>query len=260
MAPYYVTVTEDWSTTNPTRTMTEIDPNRTLASLVEASPAHARVFESLGLDYCCGGDQTLATACEEGGLDVDDVRDRLAEARDRSDGDGADYEWDDLEDLADHIVDAHHDYLREELPKLGDIVETVADVHGESHPELHDVEAEFHELTAEIREHIGEEEEELFPVVGKLDSGDRLLAEEAERLHEAIRNFEEDHAATADRLERIAELTDDYAVPDGACPSYQSMLKRLDQLERDTHMHVHKENNVLFDRAGERLAAASTRS
>jgi len=237
--------------------MAEIGTNRTLASLVEESPARARVFESLGLDYCCGGDQTLATACEEAGLDVDVVRDRVAEASNRSDGDAADDEWDDLEDLADHVVDAHHDYLREELPKLGGIVETVADVHGESHPELREVEAEFRELAAEMREHIDEEEEELFPVVGKLDRGEELPAEEVGRLREAIRTFEEDHAATADRLERIADLTDGYAVPEDACPSYRSMLERLDQLERDTHMHVHKENNVLFAEAGDRLAAAS---
>ncbi|WP_367176237.1 iron-sulfur cluster repair di-iron protein [Haloarcula rubripromontorii] len=239
--------------------MTEIGTDRTLESLVEESPARARVFESLGLDYCCGGDQTLATACEEAGLDVDIVRDRVAEASNRSDWDAADYEWDDLEDLADHVVDAHHDYLREELPKLGDIVETVADVHGENHPELREVEAEFHELAAEMREHIDEEEEELFPVVGKLDRGEDLSVEEVERLREAIRTFEEDHAATANRLERIADLTEDYAVPDDACPSYRSMLERLGHLERDTHMHVHKENNVLFERAGDRLTAASAK-
>jgi regulator of cell morphogenesis and NO signaling len=237
--------------------MTEIDPNRTLASLVEESRTRARVFESLGLDYCCGGDQTLATACEEAGLDVDTVRDRVAEASTQTDGDATTYEWNDLEDLADHVVDVHHDYLREELPKLEDIVGTVADVHGESHPELREVEAEFRELAAEMREHIDEEEAELFPVVGKLDRGEDLSAEEVERLRETIRTFEEDHAATADRLERIADLTDDYAVPDDACPSYRSMLERLDHLERDTHMHVHKENNVLFAKASDQLATAS---
>jgi regulator of cell morphogenesis and NO signaling len=237
--------------------MTEIDPNRTLASLVEESRTRARVFESLGLDYCCGGDQTLATACEEAGLDVDTVRDRVAEASTQTDGDATTYEWNDLEDLADHVVDVHHDYLREELPKLEDIVGTVADVHGESHPELREVEAEFRELATEMREHIDEEEAELFPVVGKLDRGEDLSAEEVERLRETIRTFEEDHAATADRLERIADLTDDYAVPDDACPSYRSMLERLDHLERDTHMHVHKENNVLFAKASDQLATAS---
>jgi regulator of cell morphogenesis and NO signaling len=235
--------------------MTDIDPDRTLASLVEESPARARVFESLGLDYCCGGDHTLTTACAEAGLDVDVVRDRVAEAR--TQGDAADYEWDDLADLADHVVDAHHDYLREELSNLEDVVATVADVHGENHPELREVEAEFRDLAAEMREHIDEEEAELFPVVGKLDRGQVLSTAEVERLREAIRLFEEDHAATADRLERIADLTDDYAVPDDACPSYRSMLERLEHLEHDTHLHVHKENNLLFEHASERLPAVS---
>jgi regulator of cell morphogenesis and NO signaling len=240
--------------------MTDIDPERTLASLVEETPAYAHVFESLGLDYWCDGTRGLAAACDRDDLDVGEVCNRLAETRNWCEGDAAEYEWDDLEALADHVVDAHHDYLREELPKHADIIGTVADVHGESHPELRDVEAEFCELAAEMCEHIDEEEEEMFTFIEKLDGGGALSAAEAERLNEAIRNFEEDHAATVDRLERIMKMTDDYAVPDDPCPSYWSMLRRLDHLERDTHMHIHKENNVLFEHARERLAAESAES
>ncbi|WP_436928729.1 iron-sulfur cluster repair di-iron protein [Halosimplex halobium] len=235
--------------------MTEIDPDRTLASLVEETPACARAFESLGLDYCCDGDRTLATACDQADLAVDEVRARLRETRDREAD--ADYDWTDLADLADHVVETHHDYLREELPALEDLVAKVARVHGENHPELRELEAEFADLAGEMREHIEEEETELFPVVERLDRGESLGPDEAARLREAIRTFEDDHAATADRLDRIAELTDDYAVPGDACASYRSMLERLERLERDTHMHVHKENNVLFPRAAERLPADS---
>lgn len=235
--------------------MTDIDPDRTLASLVEETPAYARTFESLGLDYCCDGDRTLAAACSQAGLDVDDIRTRLSEARDSDDVD--DYDWEGIAELADHVISAHHDYLREELPALGSLVEKVNRVHGENHPELQDVEAEFRDLAAEMHDHIDEEEQELFPVVGRLDRGESLGDEEAARLREAVRTFEEDHAATADRLDRIAELTDGYAVPEDACPSYRSMLDRLERLERDTHMHVHKENNVLFPRAEEQLSAGT---
>ena len=155
------------------------------------------------------------------------------------------------------MISAHHDYLREELPVLGSLIEKVNGVHGENHPELRDVEAEFRNLAAEMHDHIDEEEQELFPVVGRLDRGESLADEEATRLREAVWTFEEDHTATADRLDRIAELTDGYAVPEDACPSYRSMLDRLERLERDTHMHVHKENNVLFPRAEEQLSAGT---
>ncbi|WP_459193223.1 iron-sulfur cluster repair di-iron protein [Halosimplex sp. J119] len=236
--------------------MTEIDPERTLASIVEDAPGTARAFESLGLDYCCGGDRTLVDACDEAGLAVEAVRDRLAEAGDRFEADC--HEWDGLADLADHVVETHHDYLREELPALEELVAKVARVHRENHPELSEVESVFRELAAEMREHIDEEESELFPLVRRLDRGESLSTAEADRLREEVRTFEDDHAATADRLDEIADLTDDYAAPDDACASYRSMLDRLERLEHDTHMHVHEENNVLFAEAEDRLPAAAT--
>ena len=47
-----------------------IDPSRTVADLVLEQPSRARVFEELGVDYCCGGKQSLSTACDARGLAV----------------------------------------------------------------------------------------------------------------------------------------------------------------------------------------------
>jgi regulator of cell morphogenesis and NO signaling len=237
--------------------MTKIDPNRTLASLVNETPSYARAFESLDLDYCCNGDRTLRRACRQAGVDVEAVCEQLVNAREEVETDEQD--WETLAELAEHVVSVHHDYLREELPALEDLVTKVDQVHGENHPELHDVAAEFRDLSGEMREHIEEEESELFPIVERLDRGESLTPEQTDTLHEAIRTFEEDHASTADRLDRIAELTDDYAVPEDACASYRAMLERLEELERDTHRHVHKEDNVLFPAAEERLSITGAR-
>lgn len=231
-----------------------IEADRTLAALVEETPAFARAFESLGLDYCCGGDRTLAEACSAADLDVESARAALADVE--TDPESDDYEWETLAELADHVVETHHDYLREELPALETLVTKVSNVHGETHPELQEVETVFLELAEEMREHIEEEETELFPILETIDRGESPSAEETERLREAIRTFEDEHAATADRLDRIAALTDEYVVPEDACASYRSTLDRLERLERDTHVHVHKENNVLFTEVESRLDAA----
>jgi regulator of cell morphogenesis and NO signaling len=229
-----------------------IDPDRTLASLVSENPSFARVFESLDLDFCCGGDQTLRAACEESGLDLDAIRAELISTRREREEGGK--EWDSMSAVIDHVVETHHEYLEEELPALGQLVAKVRDVHGENHPELASIEAEFEELAAEMREHTTEEETDVFPIVEKLDAGESLTAEERGVLETALDDLEADHEDTAEHLERIAELSDGYVVPDDACPSYRSMLERLDALERDTHMHVHKENNVLFPEVESRLA------
>ena len=36
-------------------------------------PAATRIFEKLRIDYCCGGDKSLADACAKAGVAVDEV-------------------------------------------------------------------------------------------------------------------------------------------------------------------------------------------
>ncbi|WP_396613548.1 iron-sulfur cluster repair di-iron protein (plasmid) [Haloferax sp. S1W] len=225
--------------------MTEtIDPDRQVSSFVEETLAFAPVFEEFGIDYCCGGDVPLAVACEAADADIDAVQARLREVQENADDES--FEWDSLAELSDHIVSAHHDRLREELPTLEALVHKVTKVHSEDHPELESVEREFVALAEEMQTHIVEEEEDLFPIARKIDDGESLTDDETRTIEREIEGFEDDHEATAERLERLADLTNGYAVPEGACASYRSMIERLEELERDTHLHVHKENNVLF--------------
>ena len=233
----------------------EIDPETQLGTLVREHPEFASVFESLGIDYCCGGDATLAQACADEELAVETVREKLREAR-SDDATGTD-DWESLSALVDDIVESHHDFLRAELPSLERTVRKVARVHGDSHPELREVESTFLELKEEITHHIEDEEENVFPELERLDDGAALTADDEARIREAITHLEDEHDATGANLERLRELTDDYAVPEDACTSYRNMLDRLQLLEENTHLHIHKENNVLFPDATERLAAAA---
>ena len=40
-------------------------------------PAATRIFEKLGIDYCCGGGKSLVDACTAAGISVDEVLDSL---------------------------------------------------------------------------------------------------------------------------------------------------------------------------------------
>jgi regulator of cell morphogenesis and NO signaling len=55
-----------------------------------------------------------------------------------------------------------------------------------------------------------------------------------------------EHDTVGDLLARLRASTDSYSVPDDGCASYQALYTGLAELEADTHLHVHKENNVLF--------------
>ena len=152
-----------------------------VADLVIADPSRARVFEKLGIDYCCGGKIPLADAAEALGLDPGDVIALLEEPRDRGSED-VDWTAEPLSALVRHILATHHAYLHEELAPLGALVAKVARAHGDAHPALHDVEATFNRLAAELTEHLAEEETAVFPAcLAAEEAGDGPAIGDADR-------------------------------------------------------------------------------
>jgi regulator of cell morphogenesis and NO signaling len=222
--------------------MSAIDPEATVSALVVEQPGRARVFERFEIDYCCGGKVPLRSACEQRDLDVEIVLAALAESRDESQWTGSS-----LEDLCDHIVDHHHAYLRAELPPLRALVDKVDRAHGDHHPELHEVAATFAAVASELEQHMVKEEQVLFPACVALERGsDPGLPFPVDA---PISAMVDEHEQVAAGLARLRALTNGYAPPAGGCNSYRAMLDRLETLERDTHVHVHEENNILFPRA-----------
>ncbi|MCB0978043.1 MAG: iron-sulfur cluster repair di-iron protein [Acidimicrobiales bacterium] len=215
----------------------------TLAQAVTANPGAARVFDKLGLDFCCHGKRSIAEASAAAGLDPALVVAELGELA------VVDQEWSDLEPaaLVDHIVETHHDYLHEEMPLLVALAAKVASVHGERHPEL----AEVSRLTAAIQDdldpHLTKEERILFPAIKALTEGEREFP--FGPIANPIRMMMAEHDGTGELLEAIRAATNGYAVPADGCASYQSLYQRLEALEADTHLHVHKENHHLFPTA-----------
>jgi regulator of cell morphogenesis and NO signaling len=236
--------------------MTPFQAQDTVGSIVARKPALSRVFEQARIDYCCGGGKTLDQACREKDLDPDAVLARLEESAAGSEGEPlVDAAALGLAELADHIVETHHAYLRSELPRLDRMTEKVADVHGEKESRLRLVRETFVALFSELSSHMMKEEQVLFPMVRQLESSEGVPAFHCGSLANPIRQMEAEHDRAGAALARLRELTDGYTSPDWACNTYRAMIDGLSHLEQDTHQHIHKENNVLFPRTLE-LAAA----
>lgn len=124
----------------------QVSIDRTLAEMVNEEPGAARVLESFGLDYCCGGGQALGDACSRRGIASNVVLDALADLEP-----SAQVEW-----------------------------------------------------------------------VG-MSAGELLTT--------------------------LRSLTGGYVTPEDGCASYRALYAGLAELEADTHLHIHKENNVLFPAA-----------
>lgn len=220
------------------------DDTTTLGGLVAANPAAARLFDRIGLDYCCHGERSLADACAPLGLDPASVRaelDALPEGGDRG--------WTELEPaaLAEHIVATHHRYLWEELPLLEALAEKVHGVHGERHPELADARSLVAALRADLEPHLAKEEGILFPAIHALAGGQRAFPFGS--VGNPIRVMIAEHDQAGALLASLRAVTAGYVVPDDGCASYRSLYERLEALELDTHVHIHKENHALFPSA-----------
>ncbi len=215
----------------------------TLADLVTATPGAARVLERHHLDFCCGGGRSLTAACEDAGIDAEAL---LAEIDALAPDGEADWTSMGVGELVDHIEAVHHAYLHEEMPQLSALAAKVQAVHGERHPELMYATAAYEALRADLLPHLLKEERVLFPMIRVLASSDRVPEFHCGSLANPIEMMLLEHDTTGEFLSSLREITADFAVPDDACASYRSLFERLEQLEADTHLHIHKENNVLF--------------
>lgn len=230
-----------------------INPEATVGELVAEQAARARVFEKFGLDYCCGGKIPLARACDQHGVDLNAVLDELrrVDAEPQQDGE-PDWSRRSMTDLVEHIERTHHDYLREELPRLERLVGKVAEAHGEDRPELRELRRVFEQFKDEMEHHTTKEERMLFPAIREIDrTGGMPSGFPFTTVHRPITIMLREHEDAGEALAIMRDLTDGCDQSRAVCNTHRAMLEALGRLERDTHLHVHKENNILFPRVVE---------
>ncbi|TAM78764.1 MAG: iron-sulfur cluster repair di-iron protein [Acidobacteria bacterium] len=233
----------------------EIDARKTVKEIVLATPASARIFEQMGIDYCCGGDKRLDEACQAAGLQVGDVTRNLEAADSSAIPEEGIPDWmkQPLVNLMNHIVKEHHTFCRQEVVRIEDLLEKVAQVHGDIHSELRRIKALFAELRKELLMHLIKEEQTLFPYITRMEEaairGISFPRPPFGTVQNPVQMMVLEHDSAGAALHEIRNLTSNYRLPPDACNSYHSLFEALRAFESDMHQHVHLENNVLFPRA-----------
>jgi len=232
-----------------------VTTEKTVRDLAVENPAATRVFERLGIDYCCGGNQTLEQACQSVNLPVDQVLQSLEEAELASRRTGKDRDWrrESLTDLIAHISSTHHKYVREEIARLRPLLEKVRSVHGKNHPELLRIQVTFGDLAQELTMHLMKEEMVLFPYVVRMEEAvvqkDPVLPPPFGTVQNPVSMMMHEHDTAGIALRLMRQASGDYTPPPDACVSYQTLYQALNEFEVDLHQHIHLENNILFPRA-----------
>lgn len=228
----------------------------TVGQLVASRPSRSRVFQNLGIDFCCGGKVSLEEASRKKNLDPKTVLTMLLASESEPDVSGPDPAAIGLAELCDHIEQKHHAYLKSELPRLEAMLVRVARAHGERFPWMVQVLETFGPFSAEMFQHMAKEERVLFPLIRALEAGTAQAASHCGgTVNNPIRMMEHDHDDAGAALARMRQLTSGYTPPPQACNTFRAALDALAELEQDMHQHVHKENNILFPAALKREAS-----
>jgi len=234
-----------------------INTTDTVRALAVEVPGAIRIFERLGIDYCCGGEHSLSDACRVANVPVKEVVGLLEEtvrsvpARDEL----RDWQAQSLGSLERHIVDKHHVFTRQELVRLEELLTKVCSVHGQNHPELLGLKTLFQNLSQELGPHLLKEEQVLFPYITVME--DKVEHEQTipppffGTVRNPVRRMMMEHETAGHILREMRVAANNYTVPQDGCSSYQALYDGLKVLEMDLHQHIHLENNILFPRAVE---------
>ena len=228
---------------------------KTVRELVMEIPEATRIFEKLGIDYCCGGNQSLERACGKANVSVHQVLDSLEMAGEAARVMQQAHDWnhEPLSELIAHIKRTHHHYTREEIMRLTALLQKVCSAHGKNHPELFEIQSTFKGLAQELTTHMMKEEMVLFPYIERMEEAviqkEPMLPGPFGSIENPVAMMEHEHDSAGNALRAMRTASTEYVTPADACVSYQTLYKVLAAFEADLHQHIHLENNILFPRA-----------
>lgn len=229
-----------------------INENKTVAEVVTENIKASNVFKKHGIDFCCGGGISLEKACAKHKVDYAILEKELV-AVDEVPNRTYDYNSWELDFLLDHIVNIHHTYVEQSLPIISQYSEKVANVHGQHHDEVIEINRLFQEAAGDLAAHLKKEELVLFPFIKQLHKADKegtdLSTANFGTVNNPINVMENEHETVGDIFKTIAKLTNNYTPPEEACNTFRALYASLEEFEQDLHQHIHLENNILHPKA-----------
>ena len=218
-----------------------------------------RILEDAGVDYCCGGGKSLHEACLRANVATEIILRRLQENSDQARPDESGWTKAPLAALTRHILERHHGYVRDVIPRLRGMLAKVREKHGGNHREVSEIEKSFGDVAREMLMHMQKEEQILFPYIVALErsanGADPLEAPIFQTVRNPIYLMMQEHDAAGELVRKIRTASNGYQAPTDGCTTFKAAYQELQRFEEDLHLHVHLENNILFPRAVELEAA-----
>ena len=212
---------------------------QSLGQLACDLPGATRIFHRYKLDFCCGGQQSLREAMEAGDVEPADLLADLVEIR-HDEVQEQDWRHAPMSELIEHILLRFHEVHREQLPELIRLARQVEETHGQRADHPTGLVKHLVGMYQDLLSHLQKEEQVLFPL---------LRHDESRKAQLPMLVMRHEHDAHGQGLQKLAQLTADFSVPEDACNTWRALYAGLVRLKEDLMQHIHLENNVLFPQA-----------
>ncbi|HEX9650665.1 MAG TPA: iron-sulfur cluster repair di-iron protein [Cyclobacteriaceae bacterium] len=226
--------------------------NRRINELVDENYVYASVLFHLGIQFYDYSEKTLEEACEEHGLNLNNVIRSLEASVNRGDETNPVLKSYPIDLIIEYLKHAHHIFVKRRLPYLAKIIETLDEKNGYQSI-CSDLKFVFPLFVEDFIHHIYEEEDNLFGFIldlqkfnkGKLSTG--KLYYQIEKF--SIRKYAAEHEAHDDEMNGIRRITGNYSVNQKASLHLTVVYAELQAFERELKIHSMVENNILFPKA-----------
>lgn len=219
-----------------------------LRQLAQTQPNVAHAVATLGLDYREYPDMLLEDALNQLGLppDLGSLFGHISLWRLPCD---VCWPSTSIDGIISHILEQHHRFLRNELPRLELLLNRA--LHREpasSCPNASELFHTFLTLKAEIDVHLLKEEETLFPLAHAIERAQAPFHCHCGTVLNPISIMMTEHDNAKSALAEIRRITRDFAPSQVPEPLTKVIYSALRQFEADLLAHIREEDDILFPR------------
>jgi regulator of cell morphogenesis and NO signaling len=229
-----------------------INAKQTIGQIARSEPAAIEVFRSLGIQYCCQGQEDIESASKTVGISTTELFTKIHRAKEASCGNRGPWVDPILEALILHLVRSREMLMDSDLPRIASLAHDLARCGDQVQPHAVELAMVVEALAREVESHLAKEEAMLFPLIQKIELsyvGKGVVAVRPKSFHRGVGKMVHQHEKIGYLLSVAQRLTDGYETGSSSCAPYRELCEKLKALDREIREEVHLENNVLFNRA-----------
>jgi regulator of cell morphogenesis and NO signaling len=142
-----------------------------------------------------------------------------------------------------YLVTTHHDFTRHIMDEISELISEAPRQLTEPMPALERLTGMWKHYHRNMINHLGDEEEILFPWIEQQGSGGEQPA-----MNHAIEHMLADHKHHEEEMEQVKKLADELSEQGGYIPVLAQLAYKLRQLNADLKEHMQIETELLFPR------------